>query len=268
MRFEKLLNKIKSEKDEFISFLLGGTVAYIEARRKRRNDAELKPKKNKSWIIIVILLFLLLARCGENDSPTTTKVYPLGDANGDYIVSREDIRIANSVVNKERELTRSQMAGFVERTDIDKNGVVNKKDIERLPDFIMSYVDYENPYLYNEIKMSQLPGWDVSRYPYAIITRGDEITHYYLRLFSHKPVVDGTNLAATGAGSIAFKYMVGEDSGKWIEGDEAYLFTELSIAKYPIIWANFDVVETNGNIHIEASEPVKISDFSTTKPVR
>lgn len=127
-------------------------------------------------------------------------------------------------------------------------------------------------YLYNGIELPQLPEWDKSIYPYAVIVKQGYFTTYYkLRCYAtisyytdvdgerkfggdgtvaigyQVPVTDATNSAWESVGEIDVSTVVGEHS---VSDDNSG----------NLMWANFDVLNTDGTIYLAASKPILLAE--------
>lgn len=110
-------------------------------------------------------------------------------------------------------------------------------------------------YSYNWVVLPKLPEWDKAKYPYASIHL-DGSTGYYWLWLSTEPLSRGTlgfiqfPDGATGIGSVYYP----NEHTSWPEFtmDEGDIFTTSAL------WANYNILNANGTVYLEASDPVPV----------
>ena len=112
-------------------------------------------------------------------------------------------------------------------------------------------------YLYNGVELPQLPEWDKTISPYAVIGISKSYGTYTLIITSwYWTMYDDTiwyNKFYDGYES--FEYIL--ENGEWV-----LVNTAISITP---IWANFDILNTDGSVFLEASDPVPVGGFEWKK---
>lgn len=116
-------------------------------------------------------------------------------------------------------------------------------------------------FLYNGVKLPALPEWDRNRYPYAFIyiVTLDGTTGVYTLVVSSSSVMgyDGNGIICPAA-TVGQRYTVSEDS--WAAAaasDDFYIKRDNLIYT---VWANFDVLNSDGSVYVAASDPVPVAD--------
>lgn len=120
-------------------------------------------------------------------------------------------------------------------------------------------------YSYNGMKLPVLPEWP--DYPYLLIkgmTVFGEMT-YYVQGYQTKPVtiefdpIFGDNYdVLTMPQEGLWKSSVQEDETKWYKPDAEPNEGTHSTTLSHIVWANFDIYTSTGELHLAASEPVPV----------
>lgn len=106
-------------------------------------------------------------------------------------------------------------------------------------------------YLYNGVgPLPGLPEWDREAYPYACIQQNELFATLHI---SGNPIVREGSLIRVSGGH-GFSTLSSSD-GEWgdfrmAEGSNQYGDT--------LIWANHDILNTDGSVHLAASEPVPV----------
>ena len=115
-------------------------------------------------------------------------------------------------------------------------------------------------FLYNGVKLPALPEWDKTVYPYAFIyiVTLDGTTGVYTLVASSSSVMgyDGNGIICPAA-TVGQRYTVSEDS--WAaaaDSDDFYIKRDNLIYT---VWANFDVLNSDGSVYVAASEPVPVA---------
>lgn len=103
-------------------------------------------------------------------------------------------------------------------------------------------------YLYNGVKLPALPEWDRERYPYAHIGVMDSYGRYAFAAESKALTVLG-NIYVT---KPEVNYSCESSVDTWVAGGL------VSFTAYKVLWANHDVIDANGNLLLDASDPVPI----------
>lgn len=116
-------------------------------------------------------------------------------------------------------------------------------------------------FLYNGVKLPALPEWDRNRYPYAFIyiVTLDGTTGVYTLVVSGSSVMgyDGNGIICPAA-TVGQRYTVSEDS--WAaaaDSDDFYIKRDNLIYT---VWANFDVLNSDGSVYVAASDPVPVAE--------
>lgn len=118
------------------------------------------------------------------------------------------------------------------------------------------------PYKYNEETLPELPNWDKTFYPYAIVFKTE--TSKGCLVTDREGITDGTSLSFTL--DTLFR-MWNYKEGKWneifIDTDGGVTFEVAfgsdSMPAIPL-WANYDLVDTVGTVQIHASDPKFVLD--------
>lgn len=115
-------------------------------------------------------------------------------------------------------------------------------------------------FLYNGVELPALPEWDKTVYPYAFIyiVTLDGTTGVYTLVVSSSSVMsyDGNGIICPSA-TVGQRYTVSEDS--WAAAaasDDFYIKRDNLIYT---VWANFDVLNSDGSVYVAASEPVPVA---------
>lgn len=187
-------------------------------------------------------------RNGDNERITTSVV----DSEGFNWYCTIESRLSSTMLNVWTDFDEitftsafSQKGVWANHDILDANGEVYLAASTPIP-------IYNEPvnYLYNGVKLTKLPEWDKTVYPYAMIT--DQIyfgvPYRLLRVFS---TFDDSDGAVTYSNSMWCNSFNG---GPWSEWTE----TEGTTEKAEIIWSNFDVHNADGTVKLSASEPVPI----------
>lgn len=119
-------------------------------------------------------------------------------------------------------------------------------------------------YSYNGVVLPKLPEWDRSVYPYALLHRGENETDgvYYVFLVGNmKPhhLANGVHFcgygyAENGDSYKAFKSYTYNPYTTW--GEFGYTYTWFLSSN--IFWTNTDILDEDGSVYMEASEPVPV----------
>ena len=114
-------------------------------------------------------------------------------------------------------------------------------------------------FLYNGVKLPALPEWDKTVYPYAFIyiVTLDGTTGVYTLVVSSSSVMgyDGNGIICTAA-NVGQRYTVsGEEWAAAAGSDDFYIKRDNLIYT---VWANFDVLNSDGSVYVAASEPVPV----------
>ena len=130
-------------------------------------------------------------------------------------------------------------------------------------------------YLYNGVKLPKLPEWDREKFPYAVIEYcGDRMGYRTLYCFSEpKQLVYSDSLNAWRLyipdGEVYLRsyrgiYANTEDEARdFLENAEYPEPTEKTGAEWlaqasELLWANYDIYDADGNLHLSTSNPVPI----------
>jgi hypothetical protein len=108
--------------------------------------------------------------------------------------------------------------------------------------------------MYNGVKLPALPEYDTDAYPYAYIAKNLLIDGAYALFISDGEFIydKTTNTMIRAEGSIVLYCTCRNDA--W--NSEFNDFTSDSLLAP--IWANYNVKDTNGNVHMAASKPKKM----------
>lgn len=115
-------------------------------------------------------------------------------------------------------------------------------------------------FLYNGVELPGLPEWDKTRYPYAFIyiVTLDGTTGVYTLVMTSSNVMsyDGNGIICTAA-NVGQRYTVsGEEWVAAAGSDDFYIKRDNLIFT---VWANFDVLNSDGSVYVAASEPVPVA---------
>ena len=115
-------------------------------------------------------------------------------------------------------------------------------------------VETVSMYMYNGVKLPALPEYDTDAYPYGFIAESVVMKGSYALYISDKPFVYNklkNNMNPFDGSTVL--YSPSYDGGDWQE------FSAFPSDGMPApIWANYDVLDTNGDVHMEATEPAKL----------
>ena len=105
-------------------------------------------------------------------------------------------------------------------------------------------------YSYNGVILPKLPEWDREMYPYAVI-----VTITYTSEYWFVPL----DKARTCQDSGMMRGFAGYDQYLHNAGTNVWTKSELPNLVVPFVkWANYDVLDTFGNLYLSASEPVPV----------
>ena len=110
-------------------------------------------------------------------------------------------------------------------------------------------VETVSMYMYNGVKLPALPEYDME---YAYIAENAVVKGWYVLFVSDKPLVYNKleNKMIRQEGTTVMRSACsGEAWGEFASHDADSLLAP--------IWANYDVEDTNGDVHMEATEPAK-----------
>ena len=108
-------------------------------------------------------------------------------------------------------------------------------------------------YLYNGVQLPPLPEWDTEAYPYVFYTNGFMGIGAGITCISGMEYYDNNGSYSfhyTGA----IKYNV-KDNG-W--GEPTVYSDTKSCAISAVKWANFDVLNSDGSVYLEATDPIPV----------
>ena len=122
-------------------------------------------------------------------------------------------------------------------------------------------------YLFNGVKLPELPEWDKETYPYAIIVRMEIFGEFWLYVTENPlsvfySVKHGYDVVSTTVKSNYLHYRCNIDSDTWVSYpsyDDSYFDADESHAGIPglTVWVNRDVMNADdGSLFMKASEPV------------
>lgn len=115
-------------------------------------------------------------------------------------------------------------------------------------------VETVDMYMYNGVKLPALPDYDTDAYPYGFIAESVVMKGSYALYISDKPFVYNklkNNMNPSDGSTVL--YSPSYDGEDWQE------FSDFARDGMPApIWANYDVLDTNGDVHMEATEPAKL----------
>lgn len=109
-------------------------------------------------------------------------------------------------------------------------------------------------YMYNGVKLPALPEYDME---YAYIAENAVVKGWYVLFVSDKPLVYNKleNKMIRQEGTTVMRSACsGEAWGEFASHDADSLLAP--------IWANYDVEDTNGDVHMKATEPAKLWEHS------
>lgn len=115
-------------------------------------------------------------------------------------------------------------------------------------------------YLYNGVQLPQLPSWNKTLYPYALIQKisyedGGYISH--LR-YSNQPFYCEASVVTNTDGAEHFMRTVTNTNTSWskeITPDEYVDGVKLSLPLETVVWCNVDILDDTGTLYLAASEP-------------
>lgn len=116
-------------------------------------------------------------------------------------------------------------------------------------------------YLYNGIRLPALPEWDRGVYPYATIAVSSG--KYLFTAWAAKPYCSGNFalFAPEGEGRIThLSCWVSADNSGWGEFTYGELADNGAGSADKPFWADWDVLDENGNVWLAASNPVPVYD--------
>ena len=116
-------------------------------------------------------------------------------------------------------------------------------------------------YSYNGVILPALPEWDRERYPYMCMTTNSSNSVVNLHMSSEPVVYDGklnvTMIRTAYVPKPRLFVSWTENNNAW--GEIAEPSTDYNIYySNPLIWTNTDIVKSNGDVYMAASEPVPV----------
>lgn len=120
-------------------------------------------------------------------------------------------------------------------------------------------------YLYNGVKLPELPEWDRAAYPYAVIDEAVLRGVYRLHLFEHLPYAKTTESGGCYYGPMdgstyVYKGIVSETDHYWdfnaAQPDDDGIYTK------NVVWCNFELLNEDGTTYLEASDPVPLYSYN------
>lgn len=114
-------------------------------------------------------------------------------------------------------------------------------------------------YLYNGVRLPKLPEWDKSKYPYAFIryTLGESIAQYGLYVCSHSQIWESPDCVRTTVGTQMRACTVWAGNDAWGAFGDEYT-READTVLTDVIWANWNILDADGNEGLSASDPVPV----------
>ena len=123
---------------------------------------------------------------------------------------------------------------------------------------------YNEPvnYLYNGVKLPKLPEWDKTVYPYAAISSSGK-NSYYLRLLRYDAqyqINSWGDFAFKSTPALTSNYTASSGWGDFTENSSgAYISPTYSeTVSVGVRWTNFDLLNEDGTVFMEASEPIPV----------
>ena len=118
-------------------------------------------------------------------------------------------------------------------------------------------------WLYNGLPLNKAPSWDKGTHPFAWIGRNraatDKYWGLYLYVSAEKPVISYDAELGHDVCSPCTVLMTGYDAetGTWSYGEENVWYGPYNNSSpYLPVWANFDVMRSDGTFYLDASEPI------------
>lgn len=104
-------------------------------------------------------------------------------------------------------------------------------------------------HLYNGTQLPALPEWDKETYPYALIVWNKNNSEYMLLLQDSKETVDADG-----------EYMLFYESGIFYRANNGAweIASADSYDAVKPIWANYDILDSNGSVYLAASDPIPV----------
>lgn len=106
-------------------------------------------------------------------------------------------------------------------------------------------------YLYNGVRLPKLPEWDKTVYPYAVVLYVNSTGKsggYWFAPIDYERSCTTSGLMRGFAGYL--QYQCKTDSNTWV-------LSEMSTLVSPLVrWANYNVLDTFGDLYLPASEPI------------
>ena len=118
-------------------------------------------------------------------------------------------------------------------------------------------------YLYNGVELPELPKWDKTTYPYAVITcweRSNEPNFYRFYALPVAHAVDTYGIIAPTEQINLIKCNAAGGDAEWGALEDGYISTVGSTM--PIIWANYDVFYENGSLYLFKSDPIPVTNYA------
>lgn len=131
-------------------------------------------------------------------------------------------------------------------------------------DNVKVYMDYDYYYNYGGMVFPGCP-MDTDTYPYNYLVYVASENKYYF-YGTNQPLTyiikDGVEYASYSSSIKRYKYTYGEDE-TWVNNGGTTLSTGFEIILSEIVWTNTNVVDTNGEVKFEATEPVEVDKVPT-----
>lgn len=115
-------------------------------------------------------------------------------------------------------------------------------------------------YLYNGIRLPQLPEYDWEKFPYVYISEttrfGDSDEYRVIYLWSKPGIFDEASGSVYFSGGVRTEGQIWEPFTKWRDVGK-YESTSHSNG-FPPIWANYDILNEDGSVYLAASNPIPV----------
>lgn len=111
-------------------------------------------------------------------------------------------------------------------------------------------------YLYNGVELQALPEWDKEAYPYAMLF---DSSNPYFEAFDSEPYKTDFDLLGFRQDGKCVTAFIDDGADSWGELREGTYSVGGTTLGFPF-WANFNIRDDDGTIHLAASDPVPVAD--------
>lgn len=114
-------------------------------------------------------------------------------------------------------------------------------------------------YLYNGVRLPAIPEYDKAAYPYSVITYSGTTNKNAILCVSDKsPTMDDNGKLVHANYSKYVKYYWANGSEEWADNGSGVTTTGTLWPGNSSFWTNTDILNADGSVYLEASEPVPV----------